>query len=294
MTWTGGHAGLRVRETGRNKSEVVPLVGSTWCYRATGERCCPGTRKVEDDGSSTLVDCTNRPGKGSKCERCSTIDTVFAANMHQAHKLGRSYVDNRFAAHLEQPHRLYLAVFADGSLKVGTTAGSAGGVRLAEQGAWLARYVALASDGYRVRELEDAVSERLGIGQAVVSSRKLAGLVNPVPTARLSSSIATLASRVHEMIGDDPSLRDGCEVIDIPWSFAGVDTTTWSGLDRYPNRIDVGSHDFVITDVCGRFAVLERIGWSNRFVVDLGQLGGIVVDVGDHVPDPVEIQASLF
>ena len=111
---------------------MVPLKGSSWRFRVTAQRVCPGTTKFADDGTRSFIECQNPVGQSARCDRCSTIDTVFAANMHRAHKLGRAYVDRRFAAHLDQPHRLYVAGFADGSIKVGTTAGASGGVRLAE------------------------------------------------------------------------------------------------------------------------------------------------------------------
>ncbi|MEZ5279705.1 MAG: DUF2797 domain-containing protein [Acidimicrobiales bacterium] len=273
---------------------MVPLKGSSWRFRVTAQRVCPGTTKFADDGTRSFIECQNPVGQSARCDRCSTIDTVFAANMHRAHKLGRAYVDRRFAAHLDQPHRLYVAGFADGSIKVGTTAGASGGVRLAEQGAWIARYALVADDGYVVRDVEDAVTDVLGVSQQVSSTRKLAGLLSPVATEALEARVAGTTQRVLQMVDANADFAAATTPLDLAWRFEGVGSDTWSGLVAYPNRLDTGNHAFEVADMCGRFAVLAREGVLDRFVADLGTLEGCVIDLGDHDPDPVEVQASLF
>lgn len=294
VTWSEGSAGLRVRDHGHPTSRIVALAGSSWRYRATGQRLCPGTTKFADDGTRSFIECHNPAGQAARCDRCSTIDTVFAANMHRAHKLGRAYVDRRFAAHLDQPHRLYVAGFADGSIKVGTTAGASGGVRLAEQGAWIPRYALIADDGYVVREIEDAVTDLLGVSQQVSAARKLAGLQAPVATEALEARVGATTERVLQMVGANADFEAATTPLDVGWSFEGVGSEAWSGLVAYPNRLDTGNHTFEVADMCGRFAVLTRESVVDRFVADLAALEGCIIDLGDHDPDPVEVQASLF
>lgn len=81
---------------------------------------------------------------------------------------------------MAQPHWLYLATFADGTTKVGTTAGPRKRSRLAEQGALFATYLAASPDGRRVRFLEDALTSRLGLTQTVRAVRALLTQLPPV------------------------------------------------------------------------------------------------------------------
>jgi len=238
------------------------------------------------------VDCDKPPVEGRQCERCRTVDNVVAASMHQAHRLGRGAVDGRIADHLDQPHRLYLAVFCDTSLKVGTSAGSAGGHRLLEQGAWFARYVALAKDGFAVREIEDLVTETLGVQQAVTVARKIDGLVSPRPPTVLHEALDRAEIQVGELVGAmaDPRI----EAIEEQWSNPLADSDVVERVVRYPASLDRGSHDLTVVGAVGRVAIVERPGFEERFAVDVGQLFGVEIDLGEHEADEVAVQAALF
>ncbi|MCP3935097.1 MAG: DUF2797 domain-containing protein [Actinomycetia bacterium] len=294
VEWSQVGPRLRVRDDTSNTSQLVDLIGTTWNYRCTGVRVCPGHHATRTDGSREFVDCQAQVTKRTRCERCSTVEAVFASNLHRAHKLGRTYVDHRLAEHLDQPHRLYIAGFADGSIKVGTTAGVSGGVRLAEQAAWVASYVLLAPDGYVVRDVEDAITERLAVAQAVSAHQKRAGMLAPKPTDEVAALVASARTRVHQLIDSEPGLAPRCETLADDWYFGGIDTPPWRGLAAYPNRLDSGAHEFTVDDMCGRFASLVRDGTPDRYVADLGELTGVEIQVGEHDPDPVEVQASLF
>ena len=317
VSWGENEPRLRVRIDGTSGSTFVNLRSLALGYEATSSRVCLGhnafdgvpanpTVLVAIQGAWRYVDCANKPGRQPRCERCTTVENVLAASMHQAHNLGRSYVDRRHTVHLDQPHRLYLAGFRDGSVKVGTTAGATGGLRLDEQGAWRAIYVALSPDGYKVRDLEDAVTEQLGVAQAVSTTRKLRGIVTPTSTDELVTTLDDLSVRVHTLIagsdaGDDgeaPSESAGAPLDPEPltrrWANPAVDDQRWDHVLSYPNRLDRGRHRFEIVDVVGSVALLERNGSPDRFVFDLNQLRGLVLEVGDIEPDVVEVQASLF
>ena len=212
--------------------------------------------------------------------------------MHQSHKLGRGAVDGRIAGHLDQPHRLYVAIFRDGSLKVGTTAGDAGGHRLVEQGAWLACYVARAKDGFAVREVEDLVTEVLDVRQAVTVHRKLAGLVRPLLDHTLQGELDRAVERVTQLVDamGDPRVDSVREL----WTNPAVDDPTWVDVVRYPALVDTGSHDLTVVGAVGRVVAVQRPGFDETFAVDLGPLFGLEIDIGDHEVDEVALQGALF
>ncbi len=290
VSWAGDVPSLLTRVDQNRTSELVSLLGRKLSYRVRPRRVCLGHITYGESGPA-YVDCHNDPGPAPRCERCAAVENVLAASMHQAHKLGRAYVDRRHTAHLDNPHRLYLAAFPDGSLKVGTSVGSSGGVRLIEQGAWLARYVAIASDGYAVRELEDLVTAELGVVQAVSTRRKLHGLAHRVDHDLLRASLTTTTVQVHRLIA---SSADGIDPVDVAWNNPCVDDDRWTGAAAYPLRLDTGNHVFTIASVCGRVGLIERASSPDRLLVDLGQLRGLEVELADVEPDAVEVQASLF
>lgn len=282
-----------MRRADAEASELVDLVGAHLRYRVApgGSAQCLGHTARSKDGAE-YVDCSRPPHEGRQCERCRTIDNVMAASMHQSHKLGRGAVDGRIAAHLDQPHRLYVAVFRDGSIKVGTTAGATGGHRLVEQGAWLARYAAVAQDGFVVRELEDLVTETLGVQQAVTVQRKLAGLVTPRSDADLDGQLAEVAGRVVALVElmADPRIEPAAQ----DWSNPAVDSPVWRRVVRYPSALDQGAHDLTIVGAVGRVVAVTRPGFDETFAADLGPLFGVEIELGEHEPDEVALQTALF
>lgn len=289
VSWSDGVANWRRRIDDEPESSLVPIVGSPISYRVLARRVCLGHREFTDDGGR-YVDCANDPRGAPRCERCTTIENIAAASMHQAHRLGRAYVDQRQTSHLEQPHRLYLAAFRDGSIKVGTTAGASGGVRLIEQGAWFAQYLVTCSDGYRVRDAEDAVTEQLGVPQAVSTSRKRRGMVQPMDDELLLDRLAALTTTARAVaIDSDPTATPHDSE---PWRNPSTDDPRWSGVLAHPGRLDRGEHRLDVVDVVGRVGVL--VSGPDHLAVDLSQLRGLTIAFGDVEPAPIEVQASLF
>ncbi|WP_256127635.1 hypothetical protein [Arthrobacter sp. SDTb3-6] len=119
--------------------------------------------------------------------------------MHDFHRSGIGPAGLK--AYLAQPHWLYVATFADGTVKVGTASQRSKWSRLAEQGAIVARYVAHARDGSVVRVLEDAVSAGLGLTQFVRGTAKFAALLQPRPGAELEAANAAAAGTVRDFLG---------------------------------------------------------------------------------------------
>ncbi len=288
-----------------SSSQLVPVIGMELNYRvpASPRRHCLGHSSPRRN-SGAYADCFNRPQPNERnCVNCAVADAEFASNLHHAHTRDRAELDRAVVDHLEQTNILYLAAFRDGSLKIGTSTEGRKLKRLTEQGAWQAVEVASVSDGFLVRQLEDLVTEKLGLTQSVAVKRKLHGMAHPMDDARLAERLAPLVEEVHRLIGsndrlpgadDAGTIDDHVELTANPWSFPQSDSPLWQGLHLYPARLDSGTHHLEVVAMCGRMAVLARPGADDRFVADLGQLFGIELDLGRYEPDQLAIQDSLF
>lgn len=129
---------------------------------------------MSSDGERSHLVCpkTQVLNTGTQCARCRRLDqTKF---MHHFHRTGEAPAGMR--RYLEQPHFLYVASFADGTTKVGTTSTQSKWGRLATQGVVCARYIARTIDGAAVRVLEDLVTEHCGLRQQVRQKAKIKGL----------------------------------------------------------------------------------------------------------------------
>jgi hypothetical protein len=299
VSWNGESAVFRSRASDVDTSTLAPLVGLELHYRvAEGPRACLGHMERSDSGTR-YIDCVRPVDDGRQCERCQTVDNVLAASMHQSHRLGRGAVDPRLTGHLDQPHRLYVAGFRDGSIKVGTTAGASGGSRLVEQGAWQARYVAVAPNGFVVRDLEDLVTERLGAGQAVSVRRKLSGLVRPIADEELARRLADLADKIHDLVASEPHFS-AVQEVDLVWANPAMSDRWWRNVIEYPLDLATGAHRLDVAGACGRIIAATRPGVDvvsaeDVFAIDFGRLFGLPLVFGDDVePDEVQIQGALF
>ncbi|MFT7646509.1 MAG: hypothetical protein ACI8Y4_001244 [Candidatus Poriferisodalaceae bacterium] len=304
LSWNGESAFFRRRTSGSagpegeastpEASTLEPLAGLALRYTVVdGPRACLGHMERSSSGTR-YIDCIRPVDEGRQCERCRTVDNVLAASMHQSHRLGRGAVDPRLAEHLDQPHRLYVAGFRDGSVKVGTTAGASGGSRLVEQGAWQARYVAVAPNGFVVRDLEDRVTEAFGAGQAVSVRRKLSGLIQPIPDAELARRLADLAKQIHDLVAIEGEFV-AVEEADVSWANPAILERCWSDIIDYPLDLAKGAHKLDVVGVCGRVIAATREEHDETFAIDLGRIFGLPLEFGDDVePDEVRIQGSLF
>ncbi len=296
-TWSSGEPQVRVRTAGTTTSTLEPLIGFRLAYRATAARVCVGHRPFRKPGVD-YVDCLQRPVPGSKrCRSCIAVEAAFAANLHHAHRRDPSTLDAAVAEHLRQPNLLYLAGFADGSIKVGTTTEIRTQQRLSEQGAWHAQIVAEAADGVAVRELEDRVTDELGIAQSVSMKRKLDGLAQQQPESTLTSAIDRMGAAVRRLVDymDDPALTSANRA----WEHPTRRDSAWRSPLRYPFRLSEGAHNLVVRQVCGRAVALSRIGSASDasddvFVADIGELFGVVIEPGTHETPEIAVQDSLF
>ncbi len=210
-------------------------------------------------------------------------------------------IDPAVREHLRQPNQLYLAGFRDGSIKVGTSTLTRTNQRLAEQGAWRAELVAAAEDGVAVRQLEDLVTEVLGIAQSVSVSRKLDGMTVTSSSeaaerdAELEATLGRSAAKVRQLVDHaaDPRLAALVET----WEPVSRHHEVWNKTHRYPHALDDGSHQLEIVDAVGRVVALKRTGAGaadDTFVADLGRLYGVELELCDHGSAEIAVQDSLF
>ncbi len=270
------------------------MVGLELNYAAgpgTPRRCLG--HKPFRNSSHAWIDCDNPPlHDGRLCDRCAASDATFASQLHHAHTKAAGELDPAVLQHLRQPNKLYLAAFRDGSVKVGTSTAPRLHERLDEQGAWRARVVADAEDGFAVRALEDRISAELGIPQAVSIRRKLDGLVQPRPAAVLEGELDLWTGRVHEIIARARDKR--VEPASDDWEFEDSAADAFDSLHPYPARLESGQHHIVLRAASGRALIVERPSTGDRFVVDIRRLFGLELPLGDFEADPLAVQDSLF
>ena len=294
MVWAGHVPHLRVRRPVDTHSELVPVQGHRLSYQLGDdpEQTCIGHtpfRKQQAD----YHDCRRRPQPDSRrCRQCAIVEATFAANLHHAHTRGSAELDPIINQHLDQPNRLYLAAFRDGSIKVGTSTLSRSERRLEEQGAWQARFVAETPNGRAVRHLEDAVTERLGIPQAVSAVRKRRGLIKPVPDTVLQTELSDFAAQVRAIVLEASELQ--ATPLDTHWRHPMAEHPAVAQAIEYPLRITHGRHDLECITAIGRHILARRPGGNDVFLIDPAPLYGIWLDLGDYGSDEIAIQDSLF
>jgi hypothetical protein len=293
LTWASGGPEVRLR---RNAAASVLEPLGTFCARYTAgpdsTRWCIGHKPFRDSGVA-WEDCDRTPlHDGRTCDRCAASDATFASQLHHAHNKAPGELDAAVLKHLQQPNELYLACFRDGSIKVGTSTEHRLQTRLTEQGAWKARVVASATDGFAVRSIEDRVTVALGLPQSVSVNRKARGLVQPRPDDELVRELNLWTDRVHGLIADAGDER--LEAKSVDWSSPLTTNPLWSRVHAYPLKPESGSHDLEFIGASGRVVAVRRPAGPDEFVFDLRKLFGIELALGDETPDELAVQDSLF
>ena len=293
VSWQSEEPFLRIQAQRDNSTTFVKAQNLFLRFRvmANQPRRCIGRIKRTEEGSSHQ-ECDSVPTSGRYCAKCQTAENVNAANMHHAHRRGRAEIDKTMKAYLSHPHRLYLAAFRDGSIKVGTTRGSSGNTRLIEQGAWLATYVAEVEDGFAVRELEDEITEQLGVIQAVDTRRKILGHLNYLSNQELAQRLLQMSSETEKVLRERLGTRGS--LIDEPWYNPMVDAEVWGKLAPYPGSIKEGAHELTIHSMVGRLAACHKTGFSDSFLVDTQSLLTLPLETGTFEVDELALQESLF
>ncbi len=289
----GGTPVLRLQTPGGALREVSLEPGSRLAFeRVIPGRFCLGHVKVFSASNREHVLCpAHAPAvKGKQCERCFVMDD--SRLIHDFHRGGR--VPDGLRSYLMQDHWLYVATFGDGTTKVGTASNLRKWHRLADQGAVAARYVARARDGAVVRVLEDLVTRGAGLTQQVRSAAKAEALTAPRPGGELDALNHGHAARVRALLGQSAVVD--FELVDESWVRPAQAALLCAAGERhaYPQALDAGQHGFRIEALCGANALASLAGSEALFVVNLGQLAGGVVRLGDYISEVPAVQESLF
>lgn len=254
-------------------------------------RFCLGSWQVNDAGGQSHTPCPGQATaeRGYQCGPCFARDEV--RGMHNSHR--SESIPETLRRYLDQPHWLYVATFADGSTKVGTAADPRKQLRLVEQGAVRASYVARAANGLTVRVLEDTVTSVLGLPQAVRAGAKAAALVRPRAAAELDALNKEAAGSVRDLlagtgIGGFSTVEERWEP---PAQFAAV---LDAACEPYPCDPGSGEHGMVISAVLGPTALVRVDGEQTLFAADLSRLKGRRLHTGSYRTELPALQAALF
>ncbi|MHA7268211.1 DUF2797 domain-containing protein [Arthrobacter sp. HLT1-20] len=276
----------------------VPLTAGQWLrFRIRAgdgvpPRYCLGYVSVAGAAQSQHIPCPSglSAERGFQCGSCFARDDL--RHMHDFHRSG--YAPAGMRDYLAQPHWLYIATFADGTTKVGTASQLSKWRRLAEQGAVVAQYVALARDGAVVRLLEDSVTNGLGLTQFVRAAAKLASLLSPLPIAELEAGNQAAAGVVREFLQNHG--LEGFEVVRERWEPSSFAHALTAGGPRvgYPQPLDRGTHGMRIESMLGPCALVAVDDSEVSFVVDLAGLKGRKILFGDYTTEVPALQESLF
>ncbi|WP_433122298.1 DUF2797 domain-containing protein [Arthrobacter koreensis] len=290
--WDGDGAFLRLFQPGgRSTLRLDPGTQLRFRVRSEAARYCLGFELLGDEGRTAQPCPAQAPAeRGYQCKRCFFQDE--GRLVHNSHRGGD--VPAGLKNYLARPQWLYIATFADGTTKVGTAADRRKGLRLTEQGALAARYVARAANGQQVRVLEDEVSGTLGLPQAVRSGHKCAALAAPLPYDELDAINATHADAARAVLFNlNP---EGFEVVKDTWERPKAFGTVLAepAPAPYPLGLATGEHGLVIFGMLGSTALAATDDPGLRFLADLTALKGQRIEFGDFRTELPALQQQLF
>lgn len=260
---------------------------------------CLGYVTMNADGSRNSMPCPKDRAvrTGSQCEGCRRRDqTKF---MHHFHKTGEAPAGLR--KYLEQPHFLYIASFAHGVTKVGTTSTQSRWSRLAQQGAVIARYIAGAPDGAAVRVIEDLVTEHVGLSQQVRQKSKIKGLTSwEMNLAQLDEINTEKANAAREFLSSQRSLQAyGIELLDELWQqpdFARPVVSAWDSQVLHPwtDSIADSTLTFRLRGVLGQSLLVDQGPDSTLRIIDAAELKTRSMTVAEEHGEYDQEQSALF
>lgn len=299
LDWSAPQAPtLRIQPArAREPSRLVPVTGGLrFRIAEPGARYCCGW--FDFTGAAVrhrACSAGERLTGGRQCRRCR--DREGFVMVHQAHR-SLAALPRNVAGYMAQPHWLYLDVFADGSLKVGTVSEARFHDRVCEQGPVAACYVGRSGDGVDVRWAESAVAERFGLAQAVSGRRKLAGVRRPVDVTALTARLDSLAADVRAYLGELGG--DRVRAVGAPrwWDRPPLAESLLAAapLVEYPEDLSQGDHSLFVTGLSGSIAMfsVSEDDDAHAYVADLAELRGRRMTFGAFSSTVGAVQPGLF
>lgn len=266
----------------------------------TGElKWCLGYVTMSSAGERRHLICPKRKAlnTGTQCAGCRRLDqTKF---MHHFHRTGEAPAGMR--RYLEQPHFLYVASFADGATKVGTTSTQSKWSRLATQGAVSARYIARANDGAAIRVLEDLVTEHCGLRQQIRQKAKIKGLCSWDYDAQSLQTLNTSeAHRAKDFLSHQRGLESyGITLLDEPWEHPAysrrvIDAWNKRAIHQFSGPLQGESVSVQLHGVLGQGLLVDTGPGSALMILDAAQLKTHALEMGEADFSQQGGQRSLF
>lgn len=253
---------------------------------------CLGSVKVQDRHSRTHEPCPahSAADRGYQCGPCFARDDWRL--VHNSHRSG--IASPGLKLYLAQPHWLYVATFADGTTKVGTAADGHKRLRLTEQGAVAARYIARAADGRVVRILEDLVTAEAGLVQTVRAEAKISALARPLAPDVLEGLNAGHADAARLLLA--ASGTEGFTVTEEVWQRPdeALAVPDAAGAVPYPLDPGAGEHGMVIEAMLGAAALVRVEDSEIPFLANLARLKGRRLRTGSYRTLLPALQTALF
>jgi len=222
--------------------------GHLFNWKLTEDKYCPGDLRG-------LCPFDNKIDyKYERCPYCEKKIGFKAAFLFGAEP------NERMKEHLAQEHYIYLAYFPPEIIKVGTAAGSRKLIRLIEQDALLAMFVAT-NTGFNIQDLEHAISSTLGITEMVKSRQKYQFIKYTVDKDHARKLLTSSWQRVHDRFKDGEykdwllDVEPSSDIIDL----TQVPTLLIPALDSEINRIrrpDIITGEFI--GLRGKFILLKK------------------------------------
>ena len=290
---------LRLLSVEARTCQLVPLTGLIFGFQVvdTKRHCCGWFDLT--GVQSEFVPCAKSEivESGTQCPTCKAREGFLS--VHHAHDV-RALPKN-VSNYIGRPHRVYLDVFADGTVKVGTIAESRLDVRLAEQGAFAANYVAWTSDGIWARELEDALSSNLNLKQSMSGRSKLKALESNLEASTIHASLDRASGLAQTFLRSHYKANDDVKIYDSPkeWLPPECSASAFRSCPAvlYPFAVTEGEHSFRVVGVTGSILVAhesEDDGFAQAMAVDLSALRGHRITLGDYAQREIKYQATLF
>lgn len=288
---------FRLLSTETARTQFVPAVEADFGFRVCGPvRHCCGWFDLTHD-KSEYVPCKRNETitTGLQCHACRSLEGFVA--VHHAEDASR--LPKNVAAYMSRPHQVYIDVFGDLTTKVGTVAESRLGVRLAEQGAFAATYLARTTDGIKARELENLVSNTLKLTQALSTRAKFLALQSTIDEPTIRGRLQETSQRARDLLKSAFPTGYRVEVFEEPrsWDIPACSAAAYANVPAvaYPFSLLDGSHSFRAIGITGSLLLVRGVDADdNSVVVDISPLRGFEISLGDYPRRSFEVQTTLF
>jgi hypothetical protein len=180
----------------KTDTQIDLAAGYNFNWELSPDFYCPGYT----DAEGHAISCPYNKRLDTKYERCYSCEQndgfrlTFFMGVEPNEKV---------RAHLNQTHYVYIACFYPDIYKVGTAAKSRKRIRLIEQDALFAAFVA-AAPGNEIQKWEAQIAVHLGLTRSVRANQKLAGAFTKINTQIARRTIASYFQSLrdaHELAG---------------------------------------------------------------------------------------------